>query len=184
MCVIFFSLQVLDEESGEMSQLNPIPEEGGMESGQKEPEQVRQEEVEQVQSGTEPGQPAEEEEETRTAGVSDLPTPATTSPVMEQQTEAEPELMVEEGEGKGAEPPVSMEVVEVPEIQVGGEVGEEEEEEEVVREEEAEEEGKRSEMESSISEPAAEEVRDLHIVVCVCVYSRTSHNGHSEKMTQ
>lgn len=145
-----------------MSQLNPIPEEGGMESGQKEPEQVRQEEVEQVQSGTEPGQPAEEEEETRTAGVIDLPTPATTtSPVVEQQTEAEPELMVEEGEGKGAEPPVSMEVTEVPEIQVGGEEGEEEEEE-VVREEEAEEEGKRSEMESSISEPAAEEVRDLH----------------------
>ena len=166
--------QVLDEESGETSQLIPIPEEGGVEPGQDDDsEQVQQQESEQVQNGMELGQPAVEVEETRTAGVNDLPTASTaTGPGVEigttegqgqtpAETETEQEPAAEgEGEEKGVEPAaVLMDILEVPEIQIRVEV----------EEEEGEEEGKTGEMESSTSEMATEEVRESSIVgVCAC----------------
>ena len=170
--------QVLDEESGETSQLIPIPEEGGVEPGRDDDsEQVlQQEESEQVQSGMEPGQPAAaavEVEETRTTGVNDLPTASTaTGPGVEigttegqgqtpAETETENEPAAEgEGEEKGVEPAaVLMDILEVPEIQIRVEV----------EEEEGEEEGKTGEMESSTSEMATEEVRESsNVGVCAC----------------
>ena len=166
--------QVLDEESGETAQLIPIPEEGGVEPGQDDDsEQVQQQESEQVQNGMELGQPAVEVEETRTAGVNDLPTASTaTGPGVEigttegqgqtpAETETEQEPAAEgEGEEKGVEPAaVLMDILEVPEIQIRVEV----------EEEEGEEEGKTGEMESSTSEMATEEVRESSIVgVCAC----------------
>ena len=176
--------QVLDEESGETSQLIPIPEEGGVEPGQDDDsEQVQQQESEQVQNGMELGQPAVEVEETRTAGVNDLPTASTaTGPGVEigttegqgqtpaetegqgqtpAETETENEPAAEgEGEEKGVEPAaVLMDILEVPEIQIRVEV----------EEEEGEEEGKTGEMESSTSEMATEEVRESsNVGVCAC----------------
>ena len=149
--------------------------EGGMEPGQEsgmEPEQVVQQQgMEQVGSGMESGQPAAaavEEEETRTAGVNDLPSATATTATTPEKGQApaetghENEPMAEE-EGKGADelPAVSMEISEVPEIAVEEEEKEKDEEEE---EEEEREEGKRSEIESSTSEM---EVRGTSIIIII-----------------
>ncbi|CAI8000043.1 Kinesin-like protein KIF13B [Geodia barretti] len=143
---------VLDEESGETSQLIPIPEEGGVEPGQ-------DDDSEQVHNNRNRNMfrmewnwdsRAVEVEETRTAGVNDLPTASTaTGPGVEigttegqgqtpaetegqgqtpAETETENEPAAEgEGEEKGVEPAaVLMDILEVPEIQIRVEVEEEE----------------------------------------------------------
>ena len=95
--------QVLDEESGEMSRLNPIPEEGGMEQEliNMEPEQASMEPTQEQGSGMELGRSPPEEEK-RTAGVSDLPTPVD-SKVIETENEVTPEVVAEEGGERGEE---------------------------------------------------------------------------------
>ena len=111
-----------------------------MEQGQEDPVVEQVPDTEQVQGGMESGRPPEEE--TRTAGINDLP-PAPSEAAEDAQTEIETpsEPAVPEGAEKGAECEVSMDVLEVPVIQVGD--GSEEEEE-------------KREMEGS--EPSAEEV--------------------------
>ena len=116
-----------------MSQLNPIPEEGGTEQRQNDVESEQgsveqvQNGIEQVQGGMELGQ-LPHDEETRTAGVSDLPNktpddivPDTEATQSSGTTEGEGERG-EEGEGveeKGeGEKEANMEISEVPQIEV------------------------------------------------------------------
>ena len=118
--------QVIDEESGEMTHLNPIPEESGMEQEQS-----------GVKTGMEQGQngieeagsmelgPTTSEEEKQTVGISDLPAGAdneTESEVTEQEASGDKGTEGEgEGEGeKGEEPSkeVSMDISAVPQIEV------------------------------------------------------------------
>ena len=130
--------QVIDEESGEMTHLNPIPEESGMEQEQSGVKPG----IEQGQNGMEEAGsmelgPTTPEEEKQTVGISDLP------PDVDNETESEvtePEAGGDkgtegEGEGEGGEEPskeseepsqegeepskeVSMDISAVPQIEV------------------------------------------------------------------